>query len=171
MTEPGKEPQLGGSENGRDASGRFGPGNAGGPGGPRRRASELRRAAEEAVSPEHVQAMIRKALRMGLEGNLTAMRLVFERTCGRAAEAPVENAPVPVAMPLLRTAADCDVAIDRVVAGIVNGTVDRLAAKLLLDAIQVRLKSIDSKELEQRLAELENITDAVEHGRGRRRRL
>ena len=36
-------------DNGRDERGRFTLGNPGGPGGPRRRASELRRAAEEAV--------------------------------------------------------------------------------------------------------------------------
>ena len=40
--------------NGRDATGRFTEGNAGGPGGARRRSSELRRAAEEAITPEHV---------------------------------------------------------------------------------------------------------------------
>ena len=46
----------------RDVRGRFAQGNRGGPGGPRRRASELRRAAEDAISPEHIQAMIRKLI-------------------------------------------------------------------------------------------------------------
>ncbi len=70
-----------GENNERDERGRFAVGNPGGPGGPRRRTSELRRAAEEAITPEYVAAMVRKATRMGLEGNLAAMRLVFERTC------------------------------------------------------------------------------------------
>ena len=101
----------GGDNTGRDNQGRFTAGNPGGPGGPRRRTSELRRAAEEAITPDHVAAMVRKATRMGLEGDLSAMRLVFERTCGRAAEAPVDAEPVGVALPRLRTAEDCNTAI------------------------------------------------------------
>src|SRR5690606_37661206 len=89
------------TSNGRDERGRFTFGNPGGRGGPRRRSSELRRAAEDAITPEHVAAMVRKATRMGLEGNLTAMRLVFERTCGRAADAPIEAEPLGISLPRL----------------------------------------------------------------------
>ncbi len=151
--------------NGRDERGRFAAGNPGGPGGSRRRASELRRAAEEAITPGHVAAMVRKATRMGLEGNLGAMRLVFERTCGRAADAPVEAEPLGVALPRLRTAEDCKTAIQLVIAGICKGTVDRDGAKLLIDAIQTRLKAIELNEFEERLAQLEQTTEHV----GRRR--
>ena len=92
-----------GSEtNDRDERGRFAAGNPGGPGGSRRRPSELRRAAEEAITPEHVAAMVRKATKMGLEGNLGAMRLVFERTCGRSAQAPVEAEPIDLSIPQAR---------------------------------------------------------------------
>ena len=83
----------GGENTGRDNRGRFMVGNAGGPGVPRRRTFELRRAAEEAITPEHVAATVRKATRMGLEGDLAAMRLVFDRTCGRATEASVDAEP------------------------------------------------------------------------------
>lgn len=155
--------------NGRDANGRFAAGNQGGPGGPRRRASELRRAAEEAITPEHVQAMIRKAARMGLEGNLAAMRLVMERTCGRAAEAPVENAPVPIALPRLLTAADCNLALERVLDGIVTGKVDHGTAKLLTDAIATRLKAIEVTDMETRLSELEKSAGAAAGRKGNRR--
>ena len=121
----------GAGNEGRDTQGRFAAGNAGGPGGSRRRSSELRRAAEEAITPEHIQAMIRKAARMGLEGNLSAMRLVFDRTSGRAAEAPVETEPLGIDLPRLRTAADCNAAIDKLVDAICKGTVDRDALLLL----------------------------------------
>ena len=148
--------------NGRDATGRFTEGNAGGPGGARRRSSELRRAAEEAITPEHVTAMIRKAARMALEGNLPAMRLVLERTTGRAPEAPVEVEPLGIELPRLRTAADCNAAIEKLVDGICKGNVDRDAAKLLIDAIQTRLKAIEVNELEVRLAQLEESAKAVD---------
>ena len=155
-----------GESNGRDEQGRFAVGNAGGPGGPRRRTSELRRAAEDAITPEHVAAMVRKATRMGLEGDLGAMRLVFERTCGRSAQAPVDAEPVDVTLPSLRTAENCNTAIERLIDGICAGTVDRDVAKLLIDAIETRLKAIEVNELEERLAQLEQT---AEHVVGRRR--
>ena len=156
--------------NGRDSNGRFAAGNPGGPGGSRRRSSELRRAAEEAISPEHIQAMVRKATRMGLEGNLAAMRFVMERTCGRAAEAPVESEPLAIVLPALHTAADCNAAIERIVEGIVKGTVERDAAKLLLDAAQARLKAIEVNELETRLTALEEAAKVVDTCAVRNRR-
>ena len=48
-------------ESGRDRTGRFAKGNQGGPGRPRGSGNALRRAAEEAVTPEHVAAIIRRA--------------------------------------------------------------------------------------------------------------
>lgn len=152
----------------RDARGRFAPGNPGGPGGARRRPSELRRAAEEAVTAEHVQAIMRRAARMALEGNLAAMRFVLERTAGRAAEAPVEIEPLGIELPRLRTTADCNAAIEKLVEGICKGSVDRDAAKLLIDAIQTRLKAIEVNELEVRLAELEAAAKVVESNGNRR---
>lgn len=151
-------------DSGRDASGRFAAGNPGGPGGPRRRSSELRRAAEEAISPEYIQALIRKFTRMGLEGNLGAARLVFERTCGRAAEPQMEAAPISISMPRMRTAAECYAATDRVVSAFTQGMIDREAAKFLLDAVQTRLKAIELTDLDARLAELENAARAIETG-------
>jgi len=155
-----------GENSGRDALGRFTLGNPGGPGGPRRRASELRRAAEEAITPEHVAAIVRKATRMGLEGDIAAMKLVLERTCGRAAQAPAETEALGIELPELRTADDCNTAIGRVIDSLCAGTVDRDAAKLVIEAIQTRTKAIEANEFEQRLAQLEQDSDYVG---GRRR--
>ena len=152
----------GSENNGRDAGGRFAVGNAGGPGGPRRRASDLRRAAEQAITEEHIQAMIRKAARMGLEGNLAAMRLVFERTCGRAAEAPVETEPLAISLPpRLRTAAECALALERVSDAVCAGRIDHEAAKLLVDMIKARLQAMEVGELETRLVEMEKTLETV----------
>ena len=145
---------------GRDANGRFTQRNPGGPGGARRRPSDLRRAAEEAITPEHVQAMMRKAARMALEGNLTAMRLVLERTTGRAPETPMDVEPIRIQLPRLQTAAHCNTAIERLFDGIVKGEVDRESAKLLIDTIQARLKVLEVTSLEERLAELERMAEA-----------
>ncbi len=145
---------------GRDANGRFTAGNPGGPGGARRRPSDLRRAAEEAITPEHVQAMMRKAMRMALEGNLSAMRFVMERTTGRAPEAPMDVVPLGIGLPRLQTAAHCNTAIERLFDGIVKGEVDRETAKLLIDTVQTRLRVLEVTSLEERLAELERMAEA-----------
>lgn len=142
-------------DTGRDSQGRFIQGNPGGPGGARRRPSELQRAAEEAITPEHVSAMMRRAMRMGLEGNLSAMRFVMERTAGRAPEAAVYVVPLGITLPRLQTAANCNTAIERLFDGIAKGEVDRETAKLLIDTIQTRLRVLEITDIETRLAELE----------------
>lgn len=147
---------------GRDTNGRFAAGNPGGPGGPRRRAFDLRRAAEEAITPEYIQALIRKFTRLGLEGNIAAARLVFERTCGRAAESSMDAGPIDIALPRLRTTSDCNAAIDRLMSAFTDGLIDRDAARFLLDAVQARLKAIEMTDLEGRLAELEKTAEAIE---------
>jgi hypothetical protein len=137
----------GADKKGHDAQGRFLSGNPGGPGGARRRRSaELRRAAEEAVTPEHVQALIRKALRLGLEGNLAAMRLVFERVCGRTAEAPVESDPLSIQLPPLHSTADCNAAIQQLVDGVCQGSIRQDAAKLLIETVQGQARILGHKD-------------------------
>jgi hypothetical protein len=153
----------------RDRHGRFTPGNPGGPGRPQSPTTELRRALEDAISPEHAAAIIRRLTRLALEGDVPAARLVLERTCGRAADAPGETRAIGVELPRLRTPADCSLAIERIADGIAKGTVDIEVAKVLIDAIQVRVKTIETQELEQRLAELEKAAASVELG-GKHRR-
>jgi hypothetical protein len=160
----------GASSNGRDQRGRFATGNAGGPGGSRKRAFVLRRAAEEAITEEHIQVMMRKALRMALEGNLSAMRFVMERVVGRAAEAPAEAEAVDLTLSL-RTAADCSAAIEKLAQGICQGSLDCDVARVLIDAIQTRLKAIEVNELEERLANLEKSLGTVDRSGAPLRRL
>jgi hypothetical protein len=138
--------------------------------GPKGHRNPLRQAAAEAITTEHVAAIMRRALRMALEGNMAAMRLVLDRTCGRPVEVPTEGLPVDVNMPHLQTAANCTSAIDRLVEAICEGVVDRDSAKLLLDVIQTRLKAIEVNDLEQRLGDLEKALGTVDlPGRGPRR--
>lgn len=156
------------ANSGRDAKGRFAKGNRGGPGGSRRKAFVLRKAIEEAITEEHVEAIVRRATRMALEGDLGAMKFVLDRVCGRAAEAPKSPEPVAVALPHLRDARDCQVALDRLLARFVDGSVDRDAVKLLVDVIAARLKSIEVNEVEQRLMHLEKAASSVENSRALR---
>ena len=111
--------------------------------------------------------MIRKAAAMALQGNLTAMRLVLERTCGRPRDASPEGTPINLELPRMDNAADCNQALQHLTDAIVAGTVDTTAAKLLIDVVQARLKAIEVQDLEARLAELEKQAAIVELPRGR----
>jgi hypothetical protein len=157
----------GGTDSGRDARGRFGPGNPGGPGGSRRRACELRMAAEEAVTPEMVKGAMRKCAMLALQGNLSALRILLERALGKPLEASVEGEPLDIAPPRLRTAADCSTALERVTDAICKGSIDYAAGKLLIDAITARIRVLEVTELEARLTELEKQAASVDFG-GRR---
>ena len=150
--------------NGRDDGGRFAEGNRGGPGRPRGFREELVRAASDAVEPQHVTAIMRRAVRMALEGNLSAMRFVIERTCGRAADAPTAPMPLDVSLPSLRTAASCATAIDKITAAVTAGTIDLATAKALTDIVCARMKAIEVNDLEERLAELEKQASTVDFG-------
>lgn len=155
----------------RDEKGRFAPGNPGGPGRRSERTAEkLRRAVEEAVTPEHLTAVMRRVLRMALEGNMAAIRVVLERTCGRPAQQPTEAVALDFELPPLRTVQDCIVATDRVATAVCDGQLDGEAAKVFLGVIQTRLKAIEVTDFEARLRQLEEQAALVELPRGAGRR-
>jgi hypothetical protein len=146
----------------RGANGQFASGNAGGPGRPKgRRVSELRLAAEDAVTPEVIRAVMKKVSLQALQGNLTAARILFERTLGRAADVPLGE-PLDIQAPRLRTAADCTAALQRVSDALCGGTIDVTTAKVLTDVIQTQAKLIEVGDLEARLAELERQASSVD---------
>jgi hypothetical protein len=145
----------------RDGNGRFTPGNPGGPGRSKGRGYELQQAAQEAITTHEMAVMMRKALKMGLEGNVAAMRFVAERTCGRPPEASIRE-PFDLELPPLRTVANCTAAIDRLVEATLRGDIDRDAGKFLLDLVQTRMKAIEMNEMEARLTELEKAAGTVD---------
>jgi hypothetical protein len=128
----------------RDEKGRFQPGCAPGPGRPRGRSNLLQRAAEEAITPEHVAAILRRALRSALEGNLNAAKFVMDRACGKSPEAKGGAEPLGVALPNLKTVEACAAAIDKIGAAITAGAIESGEAKLLLELVQTRLKATRS---------------------------
>ena len=145
----------------RDTRGRFAPGNPGGPGGSRSRANELRQAAVNAITAEHIEALVRKATRMGLEGNVGAMRLVFERTSGKPIEVKAEVEPIPISLPKLSSVAHCARATDQVLDAMCRGLMDKDTAHVMLEGIQTRLRVIEAVDLEARIVELERAAQCV----------
>lgn len=106
--------------------------------------------------------IMRRAARMALEGNLGAIRFVAERVAGRAAEVPLETEPVGVTLPPLDTARDCAKATDLVLDGVCKGEIDRETGRLLLDGIELRMRAIETVDLEERLQDLERAAASVD---------
>lgn len=172
MKPAGSDPpdgQNSGTGEGRDAGGRFTKGNPGGPGGSRRHAFELRQAAEEAVSPEYIKAIMKKATHMALQGDIPAMRLVLERTIGKPCEQSEEAAAMPVQLPAMRTPDECAAATALIIEAFTSGKISRDNFKILLDGVQLRSRTIEQVEFDQRLHELEDSV-AERTGKPRRRR-
>src|SRR5688572_822529 len=73
---------------GRDGSGRFAPGNKGGPGNPfARKVGLLRSALLETVTEDDMKAVAVKLVEMARAGHLPAIKELLERTLGRPIEA------------------------------------------------------------------------------------
>jgi len=74
------------STNGRDTSGKFLPGNSGGPGNPfASRVGKLRAALISAVSEEDVQAVVKAIVTAAKSGDIPAAKLFFDRVIGKPA--------------------------------------------------------------------------------------
>jgi len=82
---------------------------------------KLRHSVQEVIGTEYIAAMMRKAMRMALEGNLAAMRFVMDRVVGRAGEEVREPEMLAIDLPPMRAAADCNLALERIIAAIGSG--------------------------------------------------
>ncbi len=75
-------------DGGRDAHGRFGKGNAGGPGNPfARQVAALRCALLNALTPQDIAAVVQALLRHAQDGNVAAAKLLLAYGLGRPAAA------------------------------------------------------------------------------------
>lgn len=74
-------------DNGRDGSGRFKAGNAGGPGNPfARRVAALRSALVNALADEDMQSLVRGLVEKAKTGDVAATKLLLAYTVGRPSE-------------------------------------------------------------------------------------
>jgi hypothetical protein len=83
---PGPDAQPQAAENGRDTHGRFGKGNAGGPGNPfARQVAALRCALLAAVSEKDMEEVTQTLARQAKEGNVAAAKLLLSYSLGKPA--------------------------------------------------------------------------------------
>ena len=83
-------PSPNGDNGGRNDSGRFAPGNRGGPGNPyARRVAQLRSTMLATVTDDDIRAIVAKLVEQAKSGDLAASKLVLDRCLGRELE-PVD---------------------------------------------------------------------------------
>jgi hypothetical protein len=70
--------------NGRQANGRFAPGNAGGPGNPHgRRVAQLRAVLLETVTDDDLRAVVQRLVGLAKSGHVPAIRELLDRLLGK----------------------------------------------------------------------------------------
>lgn len=145
----------------RDAKGRFAPGNPGKPPGTRNKIT----VAIESLLEGQWETLTKTALQMALRGDVTALRLCFDRL------APVRrgsSVTIPD-FPTIATPADVPRAQAALLAAVVAGHVTADEAKPLSDMIAAFVSALDVTVLAERLDALEKqIEETRDHkGRGR----
>jgi hypothetical protein len=131
---------------GRDARGRFGPGNPGKPKGARHRATK----ALETLLEADGQRIARAAIKAALAGDVAAQRLVLERLIpARRPQAEAVHLPAVLEAPGLadKARAVCD--------AVAAGEIPPDAGRMVLDSLAAVARIAEIAELESRIAALE----------------
>ena len=133
-------------KNGRNAAGRFAPGNPGKPTGSRHRAT----VAALALLDGQAEALTRKAVEMALAGDVTALRLCLERIVP-----PRRDAPVVFALPAMQSAGDAATAAGAVLGAVASGDLTPTEGAHVMALIEAYRRALETTELEARVAALE----------------
>lgn len=135
-----------GQSTGRDASGRFTPGNPGRPPGARHKATR----AALALLDGEAEALSRKAVELALGGDATALRLCLERIAP-----PRKDVPVTFALPTIGKAADAANTMGAVVTAVTAGDLTPSEGAAVAGLLETYRKTLETAELEERIAALE----------------
>ena len=134
-------------KNGRNAAGRFAPGNPGKPTGSRHRAT----VAALALLDGEAETLTRKAVEMALAGDGAALRLCLERIAP-----PRRDAPVVFALPAMQSAADAAKAAGAVLGAVASGDLTPTEGAHVMALIEAYRRALETTELEARVAALES---------------
>lgn len=139
MIEPGK--------NASKTRGR--PFEAGNPGRPKGSRHKITLAVEALLDGE-AETLTRKAIEMGKEGDLMALRLCLERICP-----PRKDRPVPFSAPTIRTAGDAVQAVAAIVQAVAAGDLTPVEAGDLTKVVESYARILEAADHEERLRRLE----------------
>ena len=128
----------------------FQKGQSGNPAGRPRGARNKQTIAAEKLFAEDAEVLARVAIDLAKAGDIAALRLCLDRIC-----APHRNRPVPFDMPQLSVAADAVGAMSTLMEGIAGGELSAPEAAGLAKVIQGFTQTLNTADLDKRIAELE----------------
>ena len=131
---------------GRDGAGRFTEGNPGRPRGARHKATR----AALALLDGEAEALTRQAVTMALEGDTTALRLCLERIAP-----PRKDGPVAFDLPRMETARDAAKAAGAVLEAVAEGDLTPTEGAHIMGLVENYRRTLETSELEARVAALE----------------
>lgn len=124
----------------------FQPGNPGRVPGSRNKAT----VAAAALLDGDAEALTRKAIELGLEGDTVALRLCLERLVP-----PRKDAPITIELPPINTAADVVTASAAVLGAVGAGEISPDEAGRVMALLTAHKNIVETGDLERRIAELE----------------
>ncbi len=124
----------------------FQKGNPGRPKGARHKVT----VAVENLLDGDAEALTRKAIKLALAGDMTAMRLCLDRVCP-----PRKERRLDLALPDINGAGDVVGAIAAVVAAVGQGEIAPGEGQALTAMIEAHRRAIETEDLERRIAALE----------------
>jgi hypothetical protein len=131
---------------GRNADGTFGPGNSGKPKGTRHKAT----LAAMALLDGEAEALSRKAVKLALEGDTTALRLCLERIAP-----PRKDAPVTFDLPPMNSATDAAKAAGAVLNAVADGDLTPTEGAHIMALVETYRRTLETSALEARVLALE----------------
>ena len=113
--------------------------------------------AVESLLDGEAEALTRKAIELALEGDLIALRLCLERLC-----TPVKQRPIRIELPTVESASEAVGAMTAVLESVSHGDITPGEAQALAGVIDQFRRVLETVELEQRVAALEETRASVE---------
>jgi len=135
---------------GKQASGRFQPGQSGNPSGKPKGARHKATLAIEALLDGEAEALTRKAIELALAGDMQALRLCMDRVAP-----PRKDRLVEFDMPAIESVDDLPVATRAVMDAVSSGSITPTEAAELGKLIDAHIRAIEAVELQKRIEALE----------------
>ena len=135
----------------RDANGRFVSGSSGNPAGrPKGARNRATLAAQELFDGE-AGKLARKAVELALAGDTTALRLCLDRVLPAR-----KGSPVHLDLPTLQTTRDAVTASGTLLKAVADGDLSPAEAESVARLLEFHRRTIETEQLEDRLAEIED---------------
>lgn len=106
--------------------------------------------AVQALLDGQAEALTQKAIKLAIDGDLTALRLCLERIVP-----PRKDTPISISLPKIETSADTVKALDAIKEAVSEGELTPTEGKLMAEIVEINRKAIETVQLEERIAKLE----------------